>query len=459
MLNAIAKPFGWLMLWLYEFIGDYGLAVIAFALIVKLILWPFMAKSKRSMLRSSRLQPKMKELEKRHGANKQKYNEEIQKLYKEEGINPMSGCLWSLIPFPILIALYQAIRQPITIMMGVSADLLQEGGALLEKLTSLGYTTSSATSAAYEEIAQAQFISANWAQHADEFLAIAPKLKNIDFSFFGFLDLGALPQWNFLWTTNWTDTAAWTAGLCLFLIPIIAALLTYVSTKVTARMNPQPEGATNSMQGLSIIMPIVTLWFAFVMPAALGLYWIASSAFGIIQDVIMTNRAKKKLAIEDADRLAAQQAREAELEAKRQEYERLKAENATTINPNTSKKKQQIKARTEQEMRTAEWERAHKKRQPVVEEPGRVDNRRYARGRAYDPNRFDPDYSSSEQLETSTDASDDATQPLPQPVDEDAVQPVAVTDEQENDVDNDLELVDDADLYDDNDDQGDSSDR
>ena len=168
---------------------------------------------------------------------------------------------------------------------------------------------------------------------------------------------------------------------------------------------------------------------------------------------------KKKLAIEDADRLAAQQAREAELEAKRQEYERLKAENATTINPNTSKKKQQIKARTEQEMRTAEWERAHKKRQPVVEEPGRVDNRRYARGRAYDPNRFDPDYSSSEQLETSTDASDDATQPLPQPVDEDAAQPVALTDEQENDVDNDLELEDDADLYDDNDDQGDSSDR
>ena len=81
----------------------------------------------------------------------------------------------------------------------------------------------------------------------------------------------ALPQWNFLWTTNWTDTAAWTAGLCLFLIPIIAALLTYLSTKITTKMNPQPEGSSNGMQGLNIIMPIVTLWFAFVMPAALGL--------------------------------------------------------------------------------------------------------------------------------------------------------------------------------------------
>ena len=445
MLNAIAKPFGWLMLWLYEFIGDYGLAVIAFALIVKLILWPFMAKSKRSMLRSSRLQPQIKELEKRHGANKQKYNEELQKLYQREGVNPMSGCLWSLIPFPILLALYQAIRQPITVMMGVSADLLAEGGALLNKLTELGYTASGNT--AYIEIAQAQFISQNWADHADEFLAISDKLKNIDFSFFGFMDLGAQPQWNFLWTTDWSNTAVWAAGLCMFLIPVIAAVLTFLSTKISAKMNPQPEGA-NSMQAMNVVMPIITVWFAFIMPAALGLYWIASSGFGIIQDVIQTKSVMKKLAVEDADRLAHQQEREAELEAKRQETERLKAENATVVNPNTSKKKQQIKAREEQAQKTAEWEKAHNLRPATAEEPGRIDDRRYARGRAYDPDRFKPGHVSAEPEEAGADETDETAVPEDTQLPDTAVQDAVGNAEDEAE---DFDADDGADVDDDSD--------
>ena len=105
------------MVQLYKLTGNYGVAVILFALGVNLILTPFMAKSKKSTMRTTRLQPKIKELQKRHEGNQQKLSEEMQKLYREEGINPMSGCLWSLIPFPILIALYSVIRQPITRMM------------------------------------------------------------------------------------------------------------------------------------------------------------------------------------------------------------------------------------------------------------------------------------------------------------------------------------------------------
>ena len=84
MLSAIAKPFGMLMLWLYEFVGNYGVAVILFALIVKLILLPFQMKSKKGMIQQTRLQGRIKEIEKRHGANKQKYNEEVQKILRED---------------------------------------------------------------------------------------------------------------------------------------------------------------------------------------------------------------------------------------------------------------------------------------------------------------------------------------------------------------------------------------
>ena len=124
MWSIITKPFAWLMIWLYNLTGNYGCAIILFALAVNLILTPFMAKSKKSMMRSTRLQPKIQELQRRHEGNQQKLNAEMQKLYREEGVNPMSGCLWSLIPFPILIALYSVIRQPLTRMMFVSSEFV-----------------------------------------------------------------------------------------------------------------------------------------------------------------------------------------------------------------------------------------------------------------------------------------------------------------------------------------------
>ena len=122
--EMITWPFAKLMVWLYGLTGSYGWAIILFALVVNLVLTPFMAKSKKSMMRQSRLQPKISELQRRHEGNPNKLNEEMQKLYREEGVNPMSGCLWSLIPFPILIALYSVIRQPLTRMMFVSSEFV-----------------------------------------------------------------------------------------------------------------------------------------------------------------------------------------------------------------------------------------------------------------------------------------------------------------------------------------------
>ena len=124
MWATITKPFAWLFVWLYNLTGNYGAAILLFALAVNLILTPFMAKSKKGMMRQTRLQPKLQELQRRHEGNQQKLNEEMQKLYREEGVNPMGGCLWSLIPFPILIALYSVIRQPFSRMM-----FADDGGA------------------------------------------------------------------------------------------------------------------------------------------------------------------------------------------------------------------------------------------------------------------------------------------------------------------------------------------
>lgn len=94
-MSWITAPFAWLLKALYELTGSYGWAVILFGVVVNLILLPFMAKSKKSMMRTSRLQPRIAELQRRHEGTQQKLNEEMAKLYREEKINPMSGCLWS----------------------------------------------------------------------------------------------------------------------------------------------------------------------------------------------------------------------------------------------------------------------------------------------------------------------------------------------------------------------------
>ena len=160
MWAAITRPFAWLMIQLYDWTGNYGLSIILFAFVVNLIMTPFMAKSKKSSMQTTRLQPKIQEIQTRHAGNQQKLNEEMQKLYREEGINPMSGCLWSLLPFPILIALYSVIRQPLTRMMFVASEAVT---ALQEFFVSSGWYVIPERADAYSEIKLAGILHDHWA--------------------------------------------------------------------------------------------------------------------------------------------------------------------------------------------------------------------------------------------------------------------------------------------------------
>ena len=390
-MDYIAKPFGWLLLTLYNFVGNYGIAIFLFALVVKLILLPFQMKSKKSMMRMSALQPQIAELQKRHEGNPKKLQEETSKLYKEEHVNPMSGCLWSLIPFPILLALYRAIRFPLTTMMGVPADLVAEGGALATKLAEMGFESSA--NAAYIQLQQSQFISNHWDEYKSVFLGISDKIQFINYKFLG-LNLGDMPKLKF-----WENGISW-AVIGLFLIPLVSAGLSYLQMVISQKSTPQAGGkaaeqSASQMKMMNLMMPLVSLYICFIMPAALGVYWIFTSLLGIIQDVILNKIYGKQMEAERAEREARQREREAEFERKRQETERLRAEGKTQENTNTSKKKQQARQRAEMdELRAAAQreERAAKRASMGIEEEkipdSQVGNRRYARGRAYVADRF-----------------------------------------------------------------------
>lgn len=394
MGEIICRIFSWPLIKFYELTGSYGMSIIFFALLVNLLMAPFMAKSKKSMMHTTLIQPKIQELQRRHEGNPQKLNQEMQKLYQEEGINPMSGCIWSLIPFPILIALYSVIRQPLTRMMFVTDEVV---ATLQDFLVSKGWYTVPAKADAYVEIRLADLAHQHWDEVQTALAGQVDGLMNIDFGFLG-LNLGQKPEWNFFMHTDWSDASVWLPALGLFLIPFISAFLSWASMKISNMSNPpQTQNAQTdaSMKSMTLMMPLMSIWICFVMPAAMGIYWIANSVFGMVRDYVLTRVFKKQLDKEMAGRAAARSEREKEMEAKRLETERLRAEGKTTVNTNTSKKKLQASEKQKADERKAAMDKAdraarrERRGEKEYEKPAsQVGDRRYARGRAYDPNRF-----------------------------------------------------------------------
>ena len=392
LTDIITYPFAILLLWLNKFTLNYGIAIIIFAIILKFIFLPFQAKSKFSMMRMSRLTPYMKELEKKHQGNQQKYQEEVARLYREEHVNPMSGCLWNLVPIIVLFMLYRVIRLPLSSMMQLTSDQVT---SITNQFVNLGLYTIPAKKDAYVEITLANVIHENAGQLADLFKQF-PKLMDINFQFLG-MNLGQRPQWNFFTSVDWSQTSSWLPALGLFLIPIVSGLLSYLSTKVSMATNPQntvdPQQQA-SMKSMMVMMPLMSVWFGFIMPAGLGIYWIANSLLAMIQEIVLNKKYNAILDVEDADRRERMKARETELERKRLETEKLRAANATERNPNTSKKKLQTVQKTQDETRLAA-ERAKEKelrrKQAGItnaKPDSQVGNRPYARGRAYVADRF-----------------------------------------------------------------------
>ena len=422
----LSWPFAKLMVWYYSLTQNYGLALILFSLTINLILAPFMAKSKKSMMRSTRLQPQIQEIQKRHAGNQQQMNAELQKLYQEEGVNPMSGCLWSLLPMFLIIPIYRIVILPISRMMYASSP--RTGEAVVEALktffTERGVEfASTGRSSFYIQIELTNLFH----QYKDEALAALASMKDaagnaldlsglidMNLSTLG-LDLGATPNYRMLWQGPYT----W-AAIGLFLIPIISALMSWLSMKLSTALNPQPAANNNDqsqgmMKGMNLMMPLMSVWFCFVMPAAMGVYWIANSVFGMVREFILTMILKKKMAEEDAVREASRSDRERELEAKRLETERLRAEGKTEQNVNTSKKKIQASEKQKSDERKAALDRADRaaRRERLgiqeTEKPAsQVGNRRYARGRAYVEDRYTNPETAEEATAQAALASEDA---------------------------------------------------
>lgn len=376
----ICVPFAWLVRLFYNLTNSYGVALILFTLVIKLIMLPFQMKSKKSMMRMSRVSGQMQELQKRYAKNQAKLQEEMQKLYEEEGVNPMSGCLWSLITFPILIALYSIIRQPITHFMMLSKDVLQtvvqsaaDAGVNLTNIVMMDKATG--TPVLKDGLYQlASYGQINLVKAVQEMGLSTPEgWFDMNYNFLG-LDLTATP-WEYV--KNFTFT--W-AVIGVILIPILAGLSQFVFSKLTMKTQPQADAAGGaSMKSMMYMMPLMSVYIAFIMPAALGVYWIAQSVFSLIQEAILNKTFSAKLSEEEEARFQARQA------------DRQRRMEEARVQEQQRKQEEQKKKTLREKQQAAQAAKAVKaaKAATSTTEAGRVGDRPYARGRAYKADRYD----------------------------------------------------------------------
>ena len=306
----ICIPFAWLLRALYELTSSYGWALVLFTVVIKLIMLPFQMKSKKSMMRMSRFQPMIKEIQTRYKNNQVKMNEELQRLYAEEGVNPMSGCLWSFLPFPILIALYYIIRTPLRYFMSLSNEVIAK---ITELAVSLGYVSgASGQASAYDQIYLAKFIHDNWSSFEGKF----DGLIDLNYTFLS-MDLSAVPKDLF----SQFPSGGWPV-IGIMIMPLISAALQFLMTRISMKTNGN-SNMNGSSKAMLYMMPLMTVWMGYILPAALCVYWIANAAFSCIQEQVLNKHFSKVLDREETDKeRQKREARYAKMQAARENYNR-----------------------------------------------------------------------------------------------------------------------------------------
>ncbi|MBR2491180.1 MAG: membrane protein insertase YidC [Ruminiclostridium sp.] len=353
-MSIILSPFAKLLLLFYNMTNSYGIALLLFALVVRIVLFPLFLKGRKSMMAMNGLADQQKFIQQKYGRDRERYSIELQKLYEKEGVKPSGGCLWSFLPLAVLIPLYGIVRKPLTNLLGMTEDQFNAVSNLL-----YGEVLDIQTS----QLTMAQDVYLNY----DRIVTSIPDLAGmpqVDFTFLG-MNMAEIPHLMF-----WQQENVMMA-FGLWLIPVVSAVLSVVSMVLNNKINAYVMGTEKkssdpTQKSMMVMMPLMSLWICFTLPAALGLYWIYSSLSAMLSEFANIPFLRKFLKTE-----AEKKVRRAEelKEMERQERERKAA----------------AKKKAQEENRRIQMERKLNKN---VSTASREGLRTYARGRTYDPDRY-----------------------------------------------------------------------
>ena len=302
----ITRPMGFIIKFIYDFAQNYGLAIILFTIVIKMILLPLNVKSQKSLRKQQKIQPYIIELQEKYKNDQQKLQQEMMKVYKNNNVSMTGGCLPMLIQFPILIGLYQVIQRPLQYMLGVVwegayDEILHLRDAAANLAASIpGIMGNYAGAEPLNIWNQGQIFISKWAAAVgtqgstlEGVSGMAQHPWIVNFDFLG-LDLSTVPGDAF---NHAISSGAW-MGLIIFIIPLLAVIASVASMKISQIQAGQNSGANdqaNQMnKTMNLIMPIMTGFFTIILPAGLGLYWIISSVVQIVQQLAVNFYLEKK---------------------------------------------------------------------------------------------------------------------------------------------------------------------
>lgn len=292
MFGLLASIFGYLLVFLYNIVNNYGIAIILFTIIIKLLLLPLSIKQQRTMKKSAKLQEKLKVIQFKYKNDPEKMNQEIMDLYKTEKMSPFSGCLTAIIQMLLLLSIFYLVRSPITYIQKISSDDINN---YITQIKEDGREVSKA----YPEMDLIR--EYNWLKEKNPEDSNIEKL-NLQMNFLG-LDLSKVPQQNL---TDYT----------VYIIPILYILSSFISIRMTTAMQQKQnnnkkeividgktgeEESENEMDAvmqtnkmMSWMMPIMSISIAFVAPLGLALYWLVSNVLMILERLILDKAIKNK---------------------------------------------------------------------------------------------------------------------------------------------------------------------
>ncbi len=301
MFDFLYGIFGYLFRFLLPIVGNYGLALLIFTLFFRAILLPATIKQQKSSAKMVRLQPKLKRIrEKYQDYSPQERNMKIQQetseLYQREGYSSMgASCLPLIFQLPILWGLYGVIRNPLKYVLEISEEaiaaltgvmntinaaadtVVATAGDVAEKATRAGAYIEATIISNIEAIVEAK------PELLDQFGTEIAKIREFDFSVFG-IDLGVIPG------EVYKAQGINAATILILAIPVLSgltSLLTSVLTQVRQKKN-NPQMENQQMMGCMMLsMPLMSLWFTWSMPTAMGMYWILSNVLAFVQTLIL----------------------------------------------------------------------------------------------------------------------------------------------------------------------------
>lgn len=298
--SLVGYPLGYIMWAAYELTSNYGVALIIFSILTKLLQFPLAIKQQKQNAENAFFQPMVREIQKKYASNQEKQQEELMKL-QEFGYKPTAGCSTMLIQLVVMIGLFDVAYKPLTHILHISADAIGKATEVAQTIITNGNTAAA-------QLTVQKAVVQNAGAFADIFTPEQiSAISNLNFTFFG-IDLTQVPQMAFN---------------LLLLVPVLTFLSGTLSQYMTMKFSGQQQSMGSGMSiGMLIFSSVVMTWFAFQMPAAIGMYWIVSNLWQIPQSLML-----KK--IYDPEKIAAETRKRYEETRKNKNKKKKASKNAT----------------------------------------------------------------------------------------------------------------------------------